>query len=171
MHVPRFQFRLSTLLLLVALLGAVFAWLGYNAAIVRERKSIEPLFTRDFSLRRVDLTNSPTTAAIPWIRRMLGDGAEHDLFYSRKEDPDGSQFAQVRRLFPKAKIWGAPWDESNLPEGVERFPQGGSFVISWLGDGPTGFVNDAPLPVPAPDDAHQQVRSAMKCPQCGDDGQ
>src|SRR5687767_12385349 len=112
-----FKFSMRQLLIFVALFGCLFAFVGHNAVIVAQRKAMRPMFNDDaYSLRSVGTTirEEPT---IPWIRRILDDSPEYDLFYYPGLDRDGKQFQKAQKLFPEARIWGWPHYDDELPKG------------------------------------------------------
>jgi hypothetical protein len=116
-----FQFRLRTLLIGVALLAVPCAYVGWQAKIVAERKSL---------LERSDPSNGPILTygevvngfgdhaglvELPPLREWLGDKAidRIDLIY----DAPPSFAQEVRDAFPEAAIFQIPPDFrlSHLP--------------------------------------------------------
>jgi hypothetical protein len=123
------RFRLRTLLVIMTVLSITFAWLGINYRLVLQRR---PYFARfndhDFALRSAIL-RPPEPSQITWIRRWLGDHAVSTLLYDPGADELGEDFRRVRTLFPEARIWGWPHDDSPLPVGVNRLPPNRDITI------------------------------------------
>jgi hypothetical protein len=63
----RFQFSLRTLMIAVTLLAVPFAYVGWQATIVRERKA-----WKDNPKFYVEM-GQQVPSNLPWIRRLLGD--------------------------------------------------------------------------------------------------
>src|SRR4051794_2209970 len=94
---PRVQFRVRTLLAIVALLAVPFAWLGWQAAIVRDRE--ETLHRIEVSGARIfygedafyirggynfESHREHSESLTPsWLRRMLGDRAVSEIEFPR----------------------------------------------------------------------------------------
>ena len=99
----RIQFRLRTLLIIVALLALPCAYVAHEAQIVAHRRSVMenafrngatpfvPMFTSDFE----------TIPSVPWIRRILGDEGMKEIWWNdaTKEEREGFQSA-----FPEAEF-------------------------------------------------------------------
>ena len=97
MRLPRFQFSLRTLLIVVTLLAIPCGYVGWQAKIVRERNEF---------ISRYNCTLSSWSAfyhdpAIPWIRRFLGDEAwvAIDLPISTSNN----ELNRAAELFPEAR--------------------------------------------------------------------
>lgn len=97
-----FQFRLRTLLVGVVLLSIPCAYLGHEAAIVAARKEWlvrhEQMFLGGGSTFVIPAPQSQP-AALPLIRRLLGDEPQNWIAVSNPDD-----LKQAKELFPEAEI-------------------------------------------------------------------
>src|SRR5436309_4435009 len=78
----RFQFRLRTLFVVIAVLAIPCAWVGWQAKMVRARRAMLDQVLLEYnggsSIWPYDRPNPPkdrngVVISIPWIRRLLGD--------------------------------------------------------------------------------------------------
>jgi hypothetical protein len=100
----RFQFRLRTLLIGVAILAVPCAYVGRQAMIVRERQTI--IKNELINAMTIDASGrdkvAPGRPDIPWIRRLLGDEDCLKIFAPRSAtDEDIERF---RSAFPEAEV-------------------------------------------------------------------
>jgi hypothetical protein len=111
----RFQFRLRTLMIVVTLLAVPLGYVGWQAKIVRERRSM--LGTIDAAGGRylaINVGDLPAGMTGPgWIRRFLGDVAvvEIDFHASSLSQDD------LKEKFPEADCHVVPEGERVLPVG------------------------------------------------------
>jgi hypothetical protein len=97
----RFQFRLRTLMIVVTLLAVPFAYVGWQAKIVRERKAmLAELSAADW--RRPGFRWHSPTPQIPWLRRILGDKAVAMLVVPPNADQQA--ITEIRQMFPEADL-------------------------------------------------------------------
>jgi hypothetical protein len=100
MRIPRFQFRLRTLLIGVALLGVPCLYVAHETRIVAQRKTW--LAAHDYRDRGTgsdlriygDHDKSP-----PLVRRWLGD-TDQEFLHVPKSDAESAA-----AIFPEADIW------------------------------------------------------------------
>lgn len=94
----RFQFRLRTLMIVVALLAVPCAYVDWEAKIVRERRAE---LSRAVD-RRIVGVSVEDQQHLPWLRRILGD----KRIYSIKliAGTDDAELNRVRELFPEARV-------------------------------------------------------------------
>ena len=109
-----FQFSLRTLLIVVALLAAMCAYLVHEVRtakeIVEERKA--------FGLNPHFLVITTSQRTVSWIRRALGDlGCERVIADDKASD---SELERCRLSFPEADVQR----DKDLPEGGFHFRQG-----------------------------------------------
>jgi hypothetical protein len=115
MKLPRFQFRLRTLMIVVTLLAVPLGYVGWQAKIMRERRAM--LRTIDAAGGRYVVINEgelPAGMTGPGrIRRLLGDVAvvEIDFHASSLSQDD------LKDKFPEADCHVVPESESVLPIG------------------------------------------------------
>ena len=95
----RFQFRLRTLLIGVTLLAVFCGYVGWQAKIVRERRTE---LTRVVDMRLVGIEDDDEDGAIPWIRHTLGDERVSSIRLVVGTDP--AELDRLRVLFPEAKV-------------------------------------------------------------------
>jgi hypothetical protein len=96
----RFQFRLRTLLILVALLAVPCAYVGWQAKIVQERRQFLDEIRSEGGFASDQLHGpSPTPS---WIRRVLGD--EYAVWLVVNRSIDAQRLSQIKRLFPEAIV-------------------------------------------------------------------
>ncbi len=115
----RFQFRLRTLLIVVAILAVPCAYVGWQKSIVRERwairKRIEEVDEGTITIsvdhvviilkesRPQELSAIP----IPWIRRLLGDEPIEQIVVPLATDREERRL--IKRVFPEAAlVWFMP---------------------------------------------------------------
>ena len=67
------------------------------------------LFEQDNSIRAIGVFENDRPP-VPWIRRLMGDTGLSAI-YDPDADPGGRHLKQVRKLFPEAKIYGAPGEK------------------------------------------------------------
>jgi hypothetical protein len=101
----RFQFRLRTLMIVIALLAIPMAWVGWQVRIVEHRKAIkEMLRQRNLGLgglpNFVPLDEWPT---LPWYRELLGDSTWPGVYL------DGDEFTadevrEIKDAFPEVRF-------------------------------------------------------------------
>jgi hypothetical protein len=115
MKLPRFQFRLRTLMLVVTVLALPCAYVGWQAKIVRERRAmlgtIDAVGGRYLAINAGDLPAGMTGPG--WIRRFLGDVAvvEIDFHASSLSQDD------LKEKFPEADCHVVPEREMVQPIG------------------------------------------------------
>ena len=110
MKLPRFQFRLRTLMVGVTLLAVACAYVGWQARIVSERNALRDRIEKmgaEFTYAAgpdsiwINLERNP----MPWPRNWLGDkrvgGIAIPAAFS-KED-----ISLIRRVFPEAYLYQA----------------------------------------------------------------
>jgi hypothetical protein len=95
----RFQFRLRTLMIGVALLAVACAYLGWQAKIVRERRAE---LSRVVEMRLVGIDGSDEERIIPWIRCALGDKRVASI--KMLVGTDAAELDRLRILFSEAKV-------------------------------------------------------------------
>ncbi len=110
MKLPRFQFRVRTLLIGVTLLAMACAYVGWQAKIVSERIALRERIEKmgvEFTIAAgptslwINLERNP----MPWPRNWLGDKRVGGIAIPAaltKED-----IALIRRLFPEAYLYQA----------------------------------------------------------------
>jgi hypothetical protein len=104
-----YQFSLRTLLIGVALLGVLCAWLGLQERTVRARQAWLMAHPQDCPAGklRVILCESdyaPSPSDRPsFIRRWLGDEARDTIWVER--DAPESVARSARELFPESQVW------------------------------------------------------------------
>ena len=106
MTLPRFQFSLRTLLIVVTLLAVPCAYVGWQAKIVRDR---EAALAASLPVRTATGMREPPTD-IPWMRRLLGD-KQYAEFVLQDYATDES-VAMLRLAFPEATV--CRWSESRF---------------------------------------------------------
>ena len=101
----RFQFRLRTLMIGVALLAIPCAYVGWQAKIVRDRKAV----ARWIEERNGDLSDNITTPLhgpyqpqVSWLRRTLGDKGVADVLFPKPLTDDDKQ--RIKDAFPEAEL-------------------------------------------------------------------
>jgi hypothetical protein len=100
MKLPRFQFRLRTLMIGVTLLAVPCAYVGWQAAIVRVRLGIlanfqdPPHIIKWHTIHLGDKSQAPGL-----LRRWLGDKEVGSLFFAKRDDAE-----RHHDLFPEARI-------------------------------------------------------------------
>ena len=101
----RFQFRLRTLLIGVAIFCVVVGYVGGQASIVRERRALLDSIKADggsYEMRIYYNEANPPPPPPPWLRRILGDEAVGWLLVSPATDEE--TMARIHRLFPDTHI-------------------------------------------------------------------
>jgi hypothetical protein len=122
----RFQFRLRTLLIAVALLAVACAYVGWQLKIVRQRAVVlnwlqerAPLTTVVYGTPGYDsqqdargrwsvAINDPDT---PWLRRLLGDHWIMTIIHPTAAADN--EIERVRKAFPEAQL--IPWKAIGTP--------------------------------------------------------
>ena len=100
MKLPRFQFRLRTLMIGVTLFCVVVGvYVGWQAKIVRERRAE---LNRTVDARLVGIAGNDEERVIPWIRRVLGDQRVGSI--KMLVGTDVAELDRLRVLFPEAKV-------------------------------------------------------------------
>jgi len=103
-HRRRFQFRLRTLLIVVALLAVPLSYVGWQAKIVRQRNQFRDRLNDADSYPMLFGIEDPYNYGdgIAGIRGWMGDHeAERIWFYSHASD---AELDEARNLFPEAEI-------------------------------------------------------------------
>ena len=96
----RLRFSLRTVFLLTALLAL---WLGWQAAIVRERKAVIALTKQDGGLIfAAGYSEWSRGIKVPLVRRLMGDRGVETIMISPASAP--SHEARARRAFPHAHV-------------------------------------------------------------------
>jgi hypothetical protein len=117
---PRLQFRLRTLLIVVATLAVPCAYLAHEAKIVRQRRAmlrtVDAAGGRYLAINERDLNGGGLPAGVTglgWIRRFLGDVTVVEI------DFHASALSQVdlKQTFPEADRHVVPEGEMVLPIG------------------------------------------------------
>jgi hypothetical protein len=102
MKLPRFQFRLRTLMIGVALLAVACCWAAHQLHIVRERDKM--LASDDCEIIIYGDGPRPygSKGGIPWFRRWLGDREINTIrtFHSTSDD----EVERYRVAFPEADV-------------------------------------------------------------------
>jgi len=106
------SFSLRTLMVLVAVCAAMFAWLAHQRSIVRARQVLLSQIQADgravvrsaeqMSTSVAGVQKSLSVATVPLVRRWLGDRPMH--FINCRQGADPETVAQVRRMFPEALV-------------------------------------------------------------------
>jgi hypothetical protein len=100
MKLPRFQFRLRTLMIGVTLFCVVVGvYVGRQATIVRQRRAE---LNRVVDARLVGIAGNDEERVIPWIRRVLGDERVGSI--KMLVGTDAAELDRLRVLFPEAKV-------------------------------------------------------------------
>jgi hypothetical protein len=119
----RMRISLRSLLIAISLCCALCGWLANEYRFIAARDAYWSNFNdHDFSLRVVG-TIPHDPAEVPFVRACLGDRPTSTLLYHPAKDPDGEQLRRAQQLFPEAHIWGWPYLNDALPEGMERLPE------------------------------------------------
>jgi hypothetical protein len=93
----RFQFRLRTLFIVVTLLAAPCAYVGWQEKIVREREAMS-----DPSNVLVFCTDVDQSEDIPLVRRWLGDQLYRSVVLSDAASDD--MVSEYKMAFPEADV-------------------------------------------------------------------
>ena len=103
---PRFQFSLRTLLIVVTLLAIPCWWVGEQRRIVQRRDAeLSALYWREEAYLWQDNEVVPPSRDVPLIRRWLGDKPIRaiDLQWHAIETPD-LRLEKIRACFPEAEV-------------------------------------------------------------------
>jgi hypothetical protein len=99
----RFQFRLRTLMILVALMAVPCAYVGWQAKIVRERRALlDQIEAAGGGDETAVFYNSASPPPPPWLRRILGDETIELLLVPSTTDEE--TMARIHLLFPDTQI-------------------------------------------------------------------
>jgi hypothetical protein len=100
----RFQFRLRTLMIGVALLAGVCGYVAHEANIVRERKAFLQSPGERFIQSPSYRNGQPVDPdmKVSWIRRMIGDGPVSMI--ALPIGTDKTEYDRITALFPETKI-------------------------------------------------------------------
>ena len=107
MPMPRFQFSLRTLLIVVTLLAIPCGWLGWQAKIVRDRKAMMARIreakgggwtAEDVAGIHLPKRDEPRFG---WVRDWLGDVPIRLILIPPSSEPKDDE---IRRVFPEASI-------------------------------------------------------------------
>lgn len=129
-----FQFRLRTLLVGVALIGAACGYVAHEWRIVRERNALRDWLVAnragDYSpyISWSSLPASEHPPPVSWVRQLMGDYGEIWIDLTRRASAKDE--AKVRAVFPEAEI--------DRPAGFSMDPIN------------TSSGRPAPQPAPAP---------------------
>jgi hypothetical protein len=93
-----FQFSLRTLMIFTMVVAVACGWVGWQAKIVRGRKSE---LNRAVNMRLIGI-DSDQAKAIPWVRRLLGDVSVNSI--SMPPDTTIDELDRLRALFPESKV-------------------------------------------------------------------
>ncbi len=150
-----FSFSLRSLLIATTVLGV---WLGWETSVVRQRTQVrkELEATREYRFttaaeyaERYGGSPPPgAVAAIPLVRRWLGDRAIQEIWYYSAPQP--AERERIARVFPEAAIDQIPLDPCHpgcFPRGTLVETPGGPRLIETIqpGDTLTAFHNGQPL--------------------------
>jgi hypothetical protein len=106
MRLPRFQFRLRTLLIGVTLLAVPCGYVAWQAKIVRERiRFREQFFVKinPFEEAETDTLREPASdGKVGWLRRFLGDAERPFFTVSKKISVE--DLNRVEEAFPESAI-------------------------------------------------------------------
>jgi hypothetical protein len=94
----RFYFSLRTLMIGVTLLAVPLGYVGWQATIVRDRKSE---LNRAVNMRLTGIESDPAKA-IPWLRRLLGDVSINSISMPAETTID--ELDRLRALFPESRV-------------------------------------------------------------------
>jgi hypothetical protein len=103
----RFQFRLRTLMIGVTVLAVACWYVGWQAKIVRDRKSE---LNRAVIIRLIGIDGGDQAEAIPWVRRLLGDVSVNSI--SMPPDTTTEELDRLRALFPESTVTSVDRDFS-----------------------------------------------------------
>jgi hypothetical protein len=95
----RFQFRLRTLMIAVAVVAIPCAYVGWQMKIVRTRRAE---LNRTVDARLVGIADDDEERVIPWVRRVLGDQRVASI--RMLVGTDVAELDRLRALFPEAKV-------------------------------------------------------------------
>jgi hypothetical protein len=101
----RFQFRLRTLLIGITLLAIPCAYVGWQAKIVRDRKSIARWIedhNGELSDNFAGSSQKPYRPHVSWLRGILGDESAALILLPMSVSDDEKQ--QIENAFPEAEI-------------------------------------------------------------------
>jgi hypothetical protein len=104
----RFQFRLRTLMIGVALLAVPCAYVGWQVRIVRERQALIAAISHDVMYLDVQVaaavgyyrSKKMTPATVPLLRQWLGDVAVEVIAIPARASPEFKE--RVKAAFPEA---------------------------------------------------------------------
>ncbi len=103
MKLPRFQFRLRTLMIVVTLLAVPMGYVGWQAKIVRERKEEIRKITYEGGLVGFwDVAAPPLpmeVRTVPFVRRWIGDRAVLSVLFKKGTTDEERQ--RIKEMFPE----------------------------------------------------------------------
>jgi len=106
-----FQFRLRTLLIVIALLATALGWLGWQLRFIRSRRMAMDE-TRKWAVETNQMrralpywTEVRDPEEIPWYRRALGDATVARVLIINGGGATDDDARRLRELFPEADIW------------------------------------------------------------------
>jgi hypothetical protein len=100
----RFQFHQRSLIIGVTLLAVACWYVGWQAKIVRDRKSE---LNRAVNMRLIGIDGGDQAKAIPWMRRLLGDVSVNSI--SMPPDTAADELDRLRALFPESTVTSVDW--------------------------------------------------------------
>ena len=104
MKLPRFQFRLRTLMIVVTLLAALCGYVAWQASIVRERQEeIRKITDAGGTVGFYDVVTGPLPTevrTVPILRRWFGDRAVLSVLF--KKGATNEERHRIREIFPEA---------------------------------------------------------------------
>jgi hypothetical protein len=103
---PRFQFSLRTLLIVVTLLAIPCWYMGSQYRIVAERRAVLAKVVKSGGGFYTDSGNP--TPTIPWIRSLLGDEGMSNIVYVCRAGREVHAENEIKKAFPEASLWIAP---------------------------------------------------------------
>jgi hypothetical protein len=123
----RFQFRLRTLLIGIALVSLLLGWLGWQFKVVQERRAIRSEIQNAggmfVTLPPLPDPNEKFTkqADISWIRRLMGDEAVSVISLPHDTLTGDDDLTRIKAAFPEASIAHVrfgPIQWNNTPTGT-----------------------------------------------------
>jgi uncharacterized protein (DUF2342 family) len=94
----RFQYRLRSLLIGVALLAIACGYVARQAEIVSERRAMLDWI----NMHNGSVASQHQSSPIAWVRQLLGDRSIAHI--ALQPDTDRTEVQRIRRLFPEADI-------------------------------------------------------------------
>jgi hypothetical protein len=101
----RFQFRLRTLMIVVALLAIPCGYVGWQAKIVRERREFLASTGRwcEITIWKTDTKEKP---ALPWLRLWLGDQPVRRIGLPLTTEK--TERERIAAMFAEAEVFACP---------------------------------------------------------------